>query len=316
MKTSIIGKQTFFTLRFSLSSFILQFSIVLALLPVSCGSRDSRYDASGIFEATEVIVSAQANGLIEEFNISEGRKVEAGAYAGYIDTTQLYLKKMQLLASMKAVESRHYNVSRQIAAIQQQIATQKAEQQRYENLVASNAASRKQLDDVAAQIALLEKQLAAQTETLENNNSSVSGERSGLAMQVAQIDDQIKKSVIASPIAGTVLSKYAERGELATLGKSLFKVADVANMNLRVYITADQLTMLQIGQQVKVYADWGKADRKEYPGVVTWISDKAEFTPKTIQTRDERANLVYAVKIAVKNDGYIKKGMYGEIKFN
>ena len=217
---------------------------------------------------------------------------------------------------MKAVESRHYNVSRQIASIQQQITTQKTEQKRYENLIKSNAANQKQLDDINAQIALLEKQLVAQKETLENNNRSVTSESLGLLAQVSQIEDQIEKSIIASPIDGTILSKYAEAGELATHGRALFKVADIANMHLRVYITADQLTSLKIGQQVKVYADQGKSDRKEYQGTITWISDKAEFTPKTIQTRDERANLVYAVKIAVKNDGLIKKGMYGEIKIN
>ncbi len=288
----------------------------LTMAFTACGNKSGQYDASGIFEATEVIVSAQANGELMEFNVMEGQDLTAKTQVGYIDTTQLYLKKRQLLANMKSVESRQYNVGRQIASIQQQITTQKKEQKRYENLVKSNAANQKQLDDINAQIALLEKQLSAQTETLENNNRSVSGESSGLVMQVAQIDDQIKKSLISSPIDGTVLSKYAEQGELASQGRSLFKVADIANMNLRVYITADQLTSLKIGQQLKVYADQGKEDRKEYPGTVIWISDKAEFTPKTIQTRDERANLVYAVKVAVKNDGLIKKGMYGEIKIN
>ena len=163
-------------------------------------------------------------------------------------------------------------------------------------------------------IAEFEKQLAAQTETLENNNRNVSGESTGLQAQVAQIEDQIRQNVISSPIDGTVLSKYAEQGEWAVQGRALFKVADIARMNLRVYITAGQLTELKIGQQVEVYADRGESDRREYPGTVTWISDQAEFTPKTIQTRDERANLVYAVKVAVRNDGYIKKGMYGEIK--
>ena len=261
-------------------------------------------------------MSARATGELIQFDIEEGLKLEAGKQAGYIDTVQLHLKKMQLLASMKSVESRQYNVSRQIASIRQQIATEKTEQKRYENLVRSNAANQKQLDDINAQIALLEKQLSAQTETLENNNRSVSGESAGLFAQVDQIDDQIQKSIISSPIDGTVLSKYAEQGELATQGRTLFKVADIENMTLRVYITADQLTSLKIGQSVKVYADQGQSDRKEYPGTITWISDKAEFTPKTIQTRDERANLVYAVKVAVKNDGYIKKGMYGEIKIN
>ncbi len=289
---------------------------IVAAILTSCGSGNGSYDASGVFEATEVIISARGTGEIMQFDIQEGQQLEAGKQVGYIDTLQLHLSKMQLLGSMKSVESRHYNVSRQIASIQQQIATQRTEQRRYENLVKSNAANQKQLDDINAQIALLEKQLAAQIETLENNNRSVSGESLGLEAQVAQIEDQIRKNIISSPINGTVLSKYAEPGELATQGRTLFKVADIINMNLRVYITADQLTALKIGQQVKVYADQGESDRKEYPGTITWISDKAEFTPKTIQTRDERANLVYAVKVAVTNDGYIKKGMYGEIKIN
>jgi HlyD family secretion protein len=286
------------------------------LLLSSCGNKNAQYDASGIFEVTEVIVSAQATGELMAFNVLEGKPVEANQPVGYIDTTQLHLKKMQFRASIKAVESRQHNVSRQVAALREQIAAQKTEQERFENLVKANAATQKQVDDITAQIAVLEKQLAAQTETLENSNRSISGETAGLLMQIAQIDDQIKKSLVASPISGTVLSKYAQQGEWAVQGKSLFKVADIGNMNLRVYITADQLTMLKIGQQVRVFADRGKSDRKEYAGTVTWISDKAEFTPKTIQTRDERANLVYAVKIAVTNDGYIKKGMYGEIRID
>jgi HlyD family secretion protein len=291
-------------------------AIAVAFMLSACGNGNNTYDASGIFEATEVMVSAKGTGEIMQFDIQEGQNVEANKQVGYMDTTQLYLKKVQLMANMKAVESRHYNVSKQIASIQQQIATQKTEQKRYENLVKSNAANQKQLDDINAQIALLEKQLTAQTETLENGNKSVTGESLGLEAQIAQIEDQIKKSIITSPIDGTVLSKYAEQGELAAQGRTLFKVADIAHMNLRVYITADQLTSLKIGQQVKVYADQGKSDRKEYQGTIIWISDKAEFTPKTIQTRDERANLVYAVKVAVQNDGLIKKGMYGEIKIN
>lgn len=289
--------------------------IVCCLLILSsCADKNNQYDASGIFEATEIIVSSRANGEIMAFHIMEGQEVKANEQVGYIDTVQLYLKKMQLLATMKAVESRQYNVSKQIASIEQQIATQKNEQKRFEQLVRSNAANQKQLDDIGAQISLLEKQLAAQKETLENNNRGISGESSGLVMQVAQIDDQIKKSLIASPVDGTVLSKYAEQGEVASQGRSLFKVADLTAMYLRVYITADQLTEMKIGQPVDVFSDEGRSDRRRYAGTVSWISDKAEFTPKTIQTRNERANLVYAVKIAVKNDGYIKIGMYGEVK--
>ena len=183
--------------------------VIVATLSASCGSGDGDYDASGVFEATEVIVSAKGTGEIVRLDIQEGQNVAAGAQVGFIDTLQLHLRKMQLLANMTAVESRHYDVSRQIASIQQQIVTQKTERTRYENLVRSNAANQKQLDDINAQIALLEKQLAAQTETLENNNRNVSGESTGLQAQVAQIEDQIRQNVISSPIDGTVLSKYA-----------------------------------------------------------------------------------------------------------
>ncbi len=291
-------------------------SAVFALLLSACGNKNGQYDASGIFEATEVIVSSQGTGALIRFEVTEGAELAVGKEVGCVDTLQLHLKKMQLLANMEAVESRQYNVSKQVASIEQQIATQRKERKRYENLVSSSAANQKQLDDIDAQIALLEKQLIARKESLENNNRSVSGEHSGLLIQVAQVEDQIRKSIVSSPINGIVLSKYAERGEFVTQGRSLFKVADIKNMFLRVYITADQLTSLKIGQQVGVYADQGKSDRREYAGIISWISDKAEFTPKTIQTRDERSNLVYAVKVAVENDGYIKKGMYGEIKIN
>ena len=287
-----------------------------ALILAACGNGSDQYDASGVFEATEVVVSAKSAGEIMQFDIQEGQDVTAGCQVGYIDTVQLHLRKEQLSASLKAVQSRHYNVDRQIAALRQQIETQKREQKRFEELVASNVANQKQLDDITAQVDMLEKQLAAQQETLSNNNSGISGESLSLKAQIAQIEDQIRKSVIASPIDGTVLAKYAEPGELAGQGRSLFKVADIGNLFLRVYITADQITELKIGQPVKVYADQGKSDRREYPGTVSWISDKAEFTPKTIQTRNERANLVYAVKVAVKNDSYIKRGMYGEIKID
>lgn len=290
------------------------FLLATTLLFVACGNNNGDYDASGIFETTEVIVSSETNGKILELNLEEGQIVEPNVPLGYIDTTQLYLKKMQLLASNQAVKSKQTDVPRQIAAIQQQIVTQKKEQARYENLLRSNAANQKQLDDINAQILYLEKQLAAQTEVLVNSNRGVSEESSSMQIQVAQLDDQIAKSIIKSPIKGTILSKYAELGELAVQGKALFKVGDIENMILRTYITASQLTQLKVGQTVKVFSDLGEADRKEYSGTVQWISDKAEFTPKTIQTRDERANLVYAVKIAVKNDGYIKRGMYGEIK--
>lgn len=290
--------------------------LCFAILLSACGRGKGEYDASGVFETTEVIVSAEANGKIMQFDIEEGQLLDAGREIGYIDTVQLYLKKMQLQANMKSVKTRYTDVPRQIAATKQQIATQRNELKRFENLVKSNAANQKQVDDINAQILVLERQLAAQTETLENSNRGVSEESTGLDIQVAQLNDQLQKSIITSPIRGTVLSKYAEQGELATQGRALFKIADMDNMFLRAYITSGQLTEVKIGQQVRVFADFGEKDIKEYAGTITWISDKSEFTPKTIQTRDERANLVYAVKIAVKNDGYLKKGMYGELKLN
>lgn len=271
-------------------------------------------DAHGVFETTEVIVSAKGNGEILQFLVEEGQEVDAQTSLGVIDTTQLFLKKEQLRAGIRAMNSRKVTVSRQIAALQEQIEKQKFEQRRFETLVSKNAASQKQLDDISSSVVMLEKQLAALVETLNNTNNSIANEQESFYVQIAQIDDLIKNSVIKSPIKGIILGKYAEPGELTAQGRPLFKVADVSKMYLRAYITASQLTQIKTGQNVTVYSDFGETDRKEYGGTVSWISDKAEFTPKTIQTRDERANLVYAVKIAVKNDGYIKKGMYGEIK--
>lgn len=289
--------------------------IGLAVLLGACENKENEYDASGIFETTEVLVSAKGNGEIKQFQLEEGQKVAPEETVGYIDTTQLYLKKEQLIASQKATESQLLDKNQQLATLRQQIAIQKREQSRYEKLVKADAANQKQLDDIVYQIEVLEKQLAAAAEKLISSNSNISNQSASLRAQTAQIDDQIKNALIVSPISGTILTKYAEPGEYATPGKPLFKVAAVENMKLRAYLTADQLTGIQIGQPVKVYADQGKAGRKEYPGTIVWIADQAEFTPKTIQTRDERSNLVYAIKVAVKNDGYIKQGMYGEIKF-
>ena len=290
--------------------------LVLVLLATACGHKKGNYDASGTFESVETLVSAQANGQIEAFDVIEGQQLTANVEIGYIDTIQLHLKKEQLLANIKSVDSRSYNVALQIASIKQQISKQQTELQRFQNLVKSNAANQKQVDDIQASIDLLQRQLAAQTETLENNNSSISSEVKGLAMQVEQVEDLIRKSIISSPIDGTVLVKYAEIGEIATQGRALFKVADVNNLYLRAYITADQLNKLKLNQTLRVFADFGKKEMQEYAGTITWISDKAEFTPRTILTKDERANLVYAVKITVKNDGYLKIGMYGEVRFN
>lgn len=290
--------------------------LAVVLFLFGCGHKKGNYDASGTFEAIETLVSAQASGQIEAFNLIEGQQLIANSEIGYIDTIQLFLKKEQLLASMKAVDSRSYNVALQIASIKQQITKQETELARFQNLVKSNAATQKQVDDIQASIDLLQRQLAAQTETFKNNNSSISSEIKSLSIQVEQVEDLIRKSIISSPIDGTVLAKYAEKGEIAVQGRALFKVADMNNLYLRAYFTADQLNKLKLNQELSVFADFGKKDMREYQGRIIWISEKAEFTPRTILTKDERANLVYAVKIAVKNDGYLKIGMYGEVKLS
>lgn len=297
------------------SGLVIMMSIALAAF-VSCDGKNGNFDATGNFEATEVIVSSEANGKILEFNVEEGALLKVDQYLGFIDSTQLQLQKLRLFASNGAVKSRRADVAKQIAAAKQQIENLKVEKQRAQNLINSNAGNRKVLDDINAQIATLEKQLAAQTSNLEKGNTGVDQESSSIEIQIAQLEDQLKKCKITSPTDGTVLAKYAEKGEITAMGKPLFKIADIENIILRAYITSGQLTQLKIGQKVKAYADFGEKEQKEYQGVVTWISDKAEFTPKTIQTKDERANLVYAIKILVKNDGYLKIGMYGEIKFS
>lgn len=294
--------------------YLLPCTVYLLLLFAACGNKQKSFDASGTFEATEVIVSAQAAGQIRQFDLTEGQSLTAGQTVGYIDTVQLHLKREQLLASIKAADSRSYNVSLQIASLKQQIAKQQTELARFQNLQKANAGTQKQVDDIQSAIDVLQKQLAAQTETLQKGNSSLSSEINALQIQAEQVEDLIAKSIITAPINGTVLAKYAEKGELAGQGKALFKMADLDNIYLRAYITSDQLTQLKLNQEVAVYADFGKKEMRRYPGVISWISDKAEFTPRTILTKNERANLVYALKIAVKNDGFLKIGMYGELK--
>ena len=294
-----------------------KYLLAAGLLPLLCAcGKGNGFDATGTFEATEVIVSAEVNGRIMQYDVDEGSLLKAGQQVGYIDTTQLYLQKMQLTANARSVRSRAQDVSKQIASTREEIAKAQFEKRRNEKLLASNASTQKQIDDLDSQIAVLEKKLAAQISSLQNSNTSITEESSALEIQVAAIEDMIRKSILSSPIDGTVLANYAQAGELAAPGKALFKVADTGNMYLRAYITSSQLADVKIGQKVKVFSDYGDDIRKEYTGTVKWIADKAEFTPKTIQTKDERADLVYAVKIAVPNDGYIKIGMYGEVKLS
>lgn len=291
--------------------------IAAALLSLAaCNRGDNNFDATGTFEATEILVSSEANGKIMELNIEEGDRLDAGAVVGYVDSTQLYLKKMQLSAGLRSVDIRKPDVRKQIAALEQQIATARTEQQRMENLVKAKAGNQKQVDDIVNNIKYLQKQLDAQYSTLNKTTGGADAEAEGILYQIMQLDDQLQKSRITNPQAGTVLVKYAEPGEVTAAGKPLYKIADTDLLYLRAYITADQLSTLKQGQTVRVFADYGADDRREYPGTITWISDKSEFTPKGIQTKDERANLVYAIKIAVKNDGFLKIGQYGETVFN
>lgn len=287
--------------------------MALAMLS-ACGNGTPDYDATGTFEATEIIVSAEAAGKLLKLEIEEGARLKTGQEVGLVDTVQLYLKKLQLEASMKSVESQRPDFAKQIAATKQQIATAEREKKRVENLLAAGAANQKQLDDWDAQVKLLERQLAAQKSSLQNSTNSLTEQGNSVAIQVAQVEDQLNKCHIQSPIEGTVLAKYAEAGELASVGRPLFKVAETGNMYLRAYITSEQLSQVKLGDEVTVYADYGNSEQKAYPGVITWISDRSEFTPKTILTKNERANLVYAVKVAVKNDGALKIGMYGGVE--
>lgn len=289
--------------------------IFLLLFLISCHTGNNDFDATGSFEATEVIISSEASGRIMQFNVEEGNRLEAGTQVGYIDSIQLYLKKKQLEASMNSVETRKPDIRKQIATIEQQIATARIEQRRMENLVRAKSANQKQLDDINENIKFLHKQLDAQRSALSKTTSGADREAESIEYQIRQLDDQLAKCRIMNPINGTVLAKYAEPNEVTTPGKPLYKIADTGNLFLRVYVTAAQLTQLKLGQAVKVYADFGKEDRRTYAGTITWISDKSEFTPKGIQTKDERVNLVYAVKIHVKNDGYLKIGQYGEVIF-
>lgn len=282
----------------------------------ACNSSADEADATGVFEATEVLVSAESGGRILHLDLQEGDRVESDRVVGYIDTVQLALKREQLLASMDAVGHKKMDVAKQVAATRRQIEQAEREHARSRDLLHDRAGTQKQVDDAEAQVAVLRRQLEAQLSTMTSANLGVRDEQRSLELQVLQLDDQLQKCRIASPIRGTVLTKYAEAGEVTAAGRPLFKVADLEHIYLRAYVEAPQLTALRLGQEVTVYADRGEADRTPYPGRVVWISGEAEFTPKTIQTRDERSNLVYAVKIAVDNsDGQIKLGMYGSVDF-
>lgn len=287
-----------------------------AIFLASCGSSSNDFDATGNFEADEVIVSAEASGKILKLDAQEGRVLKAGETVGLIDTLQLFLRKKQLHYSIAAVLAKKPDASKQLSTITEQLATANREKKRVENLLKADAATQKQLDDLNAQIDLLQRQYDALQSSLSITTRSLQSETLPLQAQLDQVKDLIQKSIIKNPLAGTVLTQYAMQDEVVNAGKAIYKIADLENVILRVYISGSQLPQIKIGQEVSISVDSGEETYKNYKGKITWVSDKAEFTPKTIQTKEERANLVYAVKVAVKNDGYIKLGMYGEVKFN
>ena len=286
-----------------------------ALMMVACGENEKAYDATGTFEATETTVFAEQSGALLSFNITEGNEVGQDSEVGVIDTTQTWLKIQQLEVTKEVYQSQKPDMERQIAATRQQLTKARQEEQRYKDLVADGAAPSKLLDDATSQVQVLQRQLDAQISSLSTNSRALDKQTAAAEVQVNQLKEMLRKCHIVTPTKGTVLEKYVERGEFVTVGKPLFKIADTETVFLRAYVTSAQLKSIKLGQKVKVFADYGDQQKKEYEGTVAWISSRSEFTPKTILTDDERADLVYAVKIAVKNDGYIKIGMYGEVSF-
>jgi HlyD family secretion protein len=289
--------------------------LLTTLLFVACSNGNGDFDATGTFESEEIIVSSEAMGKLVMFQVEEGMQLKQNQIVGVVDTIQLHLKKKQLLSSITAVLSKQPDVNTQLAALQEQIKTAEVEKKRIENLVNSNSATTKQLDDVNSQLEVLIKQYAATKSSLTITKQGLQSETLPLTAQIEQIEDQIKKSYIINPINGTVLTRYAKQDEITTNGKALYKIANLSEMTLRAYVDGNQLGQIKLGQKVKVFVDKGEGDQKEMSGAIYWVSSKAEFTPKTIQTKDERANLVYSIKVKVINDGYLKIGMYGEVKF-
>ncbi len=305
------------------------FSAGSLFMLVACSKHKDPYDATGTFEADEVVVSTLATGKILSFNIDEGSVLAKDSVVGQIDPTGLSLQKEEVEATIEALGQQTSNVDPQVKLLEEQLSVQQSqltnllhEKTRTENLLKQDAATGKQLDDLIAQIDVVRKQMNVVRQQINVQKANTGTQNRGILSQgkplekkAAQLEDLLNKTNIKNPVAGTVITKYAEAGEMVSLGKALYKIADLSVMTLRAYITGTQLSQVKLGQRVKVLVDNGPGKYKELPGTITWVSDKAEFTPKTIQTKDERANLVYAIKVKVKNDGYLKIGMYGEIQF-
>ncbi|MBQ4391976.1 MAG: HlyD family efflux transporter periplasmic adaptor subunit [Prevotella sp.] len=287
----------------------------VALMMAACGNSEKDFDATGTFEATETTVYAEQSGALLTFDVNEGDALALGREVALIDTTQTWLKIRQLAATKEVFQSQKPDMERQIAATRQQLAKAQQDERRYKELVADGAAPSKMLDDATSQVKVLQRQLDAQISSLSTSTRALDKQMAAADVQVSQLRDMLRKCHVVTPIGGTVLEKYVERGEFVSIGKPLFKLADTENMFLRAYVTSSQLQNIRLGQKVKVFADFGGQQKRAYDGTVSWISARSEFTPKTILTDDERADLVYAVKVAFRNDGFVKIGMYGELKF-
>jgi HlyD family secretion protein len=311
-----------------MNSFVKGSSMLLLLLSLSCTNAEKQFDAQGTFEAREVMVSAEVTGRILEFQLREGDSVAAMQAVGKIDDNNLQLQVQQVEASINALQQKTTDVQPQLKLLQDQLEVQQTqlgnlqkELNRAEQLRKKDAATPKQVDDIRYQIESLQKQMVVTQQQMQvqrslntSQNRAILSEKEPLQKRAAQLNDLAARSSIINPSNGTVMATYVDAGEMAVTGKPLYKIADLQEMELRAYLTGDQLSIVKIGQAVKVFVDQGKEDYREYPGTLTWIATKAEFTPKTIQTKEERANLVYAIKVKVKNDGFIKAGMYGEVK--
>lgn len=285
------------------------------LILTACANKEKNYDATGTFESTETILSAEQSGTLLDFNVSEGGNVSPGQEVGVVDTTQIWLKILQLETMREVYQSQKPDKEKQIAVTRQQLTKAQKEEKRYRELVNDGAVPSKMLDDAISQVKVLQRQLDAQISSLSTSTKALDKQMAATDVQVKQLRDQLRKCHVVTTVGGIVLEKYVECGEFVATGKPLLKVADMENMFIRSYVTSSQLQTLKVGQKVKVMADYGEGQRKEYDGTISWISNHSEFTPKTILTDDERADLVYAMKVAFKNDGFAKIGMYGEVKF-
>lgn len=288
--------------------------LILPLLFAGCSDGSDDFDACGQIEAVDVVVSAESNGKIISLDVSEGAVLAKGECVGVIDSVQIYLQKMELISRKQNAASRIVDIKKQLAPQKSRLENLMVDKERYVNLLAKDAGTQKQVDDIEFQIAVSKGEIDAQTQTYQNNNSGVESELAMYDVQIAQKEDMLRKCRIVSPVAGTVLTRYVEEGETVTSGKPIFRIADMNDVYVRAYFSTSQLADIKLGSKVKVYPDDGSNKLKEYEGTVTWISEQAEFTPKNIQTRDDRADLVYAVKISIANDGYLKLGMYAYVK--